>query len=147
MINLKGKSLADIQAMIAELQAAENAVREQETAKVEALAKYENEKFAWAEACVKLLKGVTALTFEAVFTELPPKPKKPAVLSATKVRTTKVKVDGRPTKKDFFNGIQYPIKRTDLEEKFHEIFPEDDAPTIVRNYCKAGEQKGYIVRR
>lgn len=149
IINLKKKSLAEIQAMIVELTAAETAVREQETAKVEALAKYENEKLAWAETCVKALKGVTPLTFEAIFTELPAKPAKPAVLSTTKtVRTRTTTTPGTQTKAAIITATA-PAKYEDLVDAILAVYPETSESALKQNivwYCKKGEDGIYRLK-
>jgi len=148
-INLKNKSLAEIQAMIAELTAVETAVKEQETAKAEALAKYENDKFAWAETCCKLLKGVTPASFEAVFAELPAKPAKPAILSTVKtVRTRTTTTPGTQTKAAIIAATA-PAKYEDLVDAILAVYPETSESALKQNivwYCKKGEDGIYRLK-
>lgn len=151
LINLKGKSLADISAMIVELQAAETAAKEQETARTEALAKYENEKFQWAQACVKALKGITPETFEAVFTELPAKPVKPAILNTTtKVTRTRTTTKGEKllSKAEIIKATA-PAKYETLVDAIKEIYPEVSDSALKQNitwYCKKDESGIYFLK-
>lgn len=153
-INLKNKSLADIQAMIKQLTAVETVIKEQETAKVEALAKYENDKFQWAQTCCKMLKGVTPETFEAIFTELPAKPVKPAILNTTtKVTRTRTNNGGstglKPKSHILAETVKEPVSYATIKTALTAVYPDITENVVkqhVVKYCKKTDNGLYMLK-